>query len=212
MPTLARKNCSSHKTIQTCIPSWRTIHWKLKYMSGGCRVFKGKQCWSIWQSIKHRDVKEDLRKWSVCDLLVRSIIFSQTVLQRRLTGLIGRRLDLSLRIERQVSVNPQDPPTWTIEEVLSCWIMWVPDCLATSFISSAYSSWNWSTDPQRDSTPQCMAFGVPYSEHSSFFECVHFNHSVLLEQSLSVGMQSTDWLVSVSPSFVSPHCPYSITL
>ena len=27
------------------------------------------------------------------------------------------------------------------------------------------------TDPQRDSTPMCMAFGVPYSEHSSFFEC-----------------------------------------
>jgi DNA cross-link repair 1A protein len=25
-------------------------------------------------------------------------------------------------------------------------------------------------DPQRDSTPLTMAFGVPYSEHSSFFE------------------------------------------
>ncbi|GAA5863083.1 hypothetical protein JCM1840_002465 [Sporobolomyces johnsonii] len=28
--------------------------------------------------------------------------------------------------------------------------------------------------PQRDSTPQCMAFGVPYSEHSSFFELTCF--------------------------------------
>ncbi|GJN89662.1 hypothetical protein Rhopal_002649-T1 [Rhodotorula paludigena] len=28
--------------------------------------------------------------------------------------------------------------------------------------------------PQRDSTPMCMAFGVPYSEHSSFFELTCF--------------------------------------
>ena len=34
------------------------------------------------------------------------------------------------------------------------------------------------TDPQRDSTPMCMAFGVPYSEHSSFFECaLSLSHS-----------------------------------